>query len=319
MNPVAQTLRLLQPKIYNSHVQLPQILNFNKIVVTCVRNWNHTHLDLADKHRLKKSRYYKREVHFPEKYTVKPIPYTNLGGRDPETGRVVVKGLGGGIKHKYHWIDWYRVGPKDDSPPTIEKVLKIIKSGLRTADIALVGVEGRLKYIVASANMKAGDLLKTSMFIPRIPVAAEEGDAYPIGALTLGTVIHNLEMYPEKGAAFCKAAGSFATITRKIGDRVIVQLPSKHELSLDPHCMATVGRVSNLQHASTDLGTIGWREAGNRPRSGLWQRKGGRFGLKIKPPPPIKYIEPPKDEYKPKEIVFSCDKPHGWFGLFPWS
>lgn len=84
-------------------------------------------------------------------------------------GRVVVKGLGGGIKHKYHWIDWYRVGPKDDSPPTIEKVLKIIKSGIRTADIALVGVEGRLKYIVASANMKAGDLLKTSMFIPRIP------------------------------------------------------------------------------------------------------------------------------------------------------
>ena len=59
---------------------------------------------------------FRRKVHFPENYTVKPLDVTNLGGRDPATGRVVVKGIGGGIKHKYHWIDWIRVGPKEGPP-----------------------------------------------------------------------------------------------------------------------------------------------------------------------------------------------------------
>lgn len=80
----------------------------------------------------------------------------------------VCKGIGGGIKHKYHWIKWVRDGPRE-GPPQIEKVLKVFKDGCRTADIALVAVGSELKYILATENMKAGDLIKTSRVIPRIP------------------------------------------------------------------------------------------------------------------------------------------------------
>ena len=64
---------------------------------------------------------YRRIVHFPKEYTVKPLEVTNLAGRDPLTGRIVCKGIGGGIKHKYHWIKWVRDGPTE-GPPQIEKV-----------------------------------------------------------------------------------------------------------------------------------------------------------------------------------------------------
>lgn len=111
---------------------------------------------------------YRRVVHYPEKYTVKPLDTTHLAGRDPVTGRLVAKGIGGGIKHKYHWIDWKRVGPKE-GPPQVERVIKIIKDGCRTALVALVAHEDKLKYILATENMKAGDLIRTSCHIPRIP------------------------------------------------------------------------------------------------------------------------------------------------------
>lgn len=101
-------------------------------------------------------------------YTIKPLEVTNLAGRDPVTGRVVCKGIGGGIKHKYHWIKWTRDGPTE-GPPQVEKVLQVMKDGCRTADIALVAVGDELKYILATENMKAGDLIKTSRVIPMIP------------------------------------------------------------------------------------------------------------------------------------------------------
>lgn len=69
---------------------------------------------------------YRRIVHFPEdnKYTVEPLKNTHLAGRDPVTGKVVAHGIGGGYKHKYHWIDWIRDGPRTDGPPQVEKVRK---------------------------------------------------------------------------------------------------------------------------------------------------------------------------------------------------
>lgn len=111
---------------------------------------------------------YRRTVHYPEEYTVKPLEVTNLGGRDPVTGRLVCKGIGGGIKHKYHWIEWKRQAP-ENGPPKVEKVIKIMKDGCRTAHIALVAHEDKLKYYLATENMKAGDLIKTFSEIPRIP------------------------------------------------------------------------------------------------------------------------------------------------------
>lgn len=153
----------------------------------CVR-W----LKNADVPKPGMERNYRRIVHYTDKYTIKPLNVTNLAGRDPDTGKkyeidlhnfiyrhnayivpsitgkIVVKGLGGGIKHKYHWIDWKRVGPKE-GPPLVERVIQIMIDGCRTAHIALVGRDDKLRYILATENMKAGDLIKTSCEIPRIP------------------------------------------------------------------------------------------------------------------------------------------------------
>ncbi|XP_011314669.1 39S ribosomal protein L2, mitochondrial [Fopius arisanus] len=238
---------------------------------------------------------YRRFVHFKDEYTVEPLEVTNLAGRDPITGRVVAKGIGGGIKHKYHWIQWKRDGPTDiNVPPKEERVLEILEDGCRTANIALVGHGSEIKYYLASENMKPGQIIKTSRAIPRIPVRAFEGDAYPLGALSVGTNVYNIEKYPEKGGTLINAAGTSGTIIRKDGhDRVIVQLPSKRLVSLFHTCLACVGRVSNILHGETPIGSAQKnRELGNRPRSGLWQRKTGRFGRKIKPPRPIKYYDP---------------------------
>lgn len=101
----------------------------------------------------------------------------------------MVHGIGGGIKQKYHWIKWVRDGPKE-GPPKEEKVIQVIffivntflpilqltvmktqvlKDGCRSADIALVCTDNEMKYILATENMKAGDIIKTSTHIPRIP------------------------------------------------------------------------------------------------------------------------------------------------------
>lgn len=87
---------------------------------------------------------YRRIVHYPENYTIQPLKVTNLAGRDPESGRLVAKGIGGGIKHKYHWIDWKRHGPKE-GPPLVEKVLDIIVDGCRTGHVALIGQGDNLR------------------------------------------------------------------------------------------------------------------------------------------------------------------------------
>ncbi|XP_029669742.1 39S ribosomal protein L2, mitochondrial [Formica exsecta] len=252
---------------------------------------------------------FRRIVHFKDEYTVEPLKVTNLAGRDPVTGRVAVKGIGGGIKHKYHWINWIRDGPKDlNEPPKEEKVLEVFKDGCRTCFVALVGSGRELKYILATQNMKPGDIIRTHQGIPRNPVKPSEGDAYPLGALLVGTQVNCIEKYPGLGAFLIHAAGSVATIVKREEDRVVIQMPNKKLFSLHETCMATVGRLSNIEHDSIPVGSAQKnRELGNRPRSGLWQRKTGRFGRKIKPPPKVKRIDG-GFEKKPEVIVLSCTK-----------
>lgn len=102
---------------------------------------------------------------------------------------------------------------------------------------------------------------------------------------------------------------SFSPIQRKFDKYVVVLDTKKHELAFDETCMATVGRVSNIEHHNTILGSHQKnRELGNRPRSGLWQRKTGRFGRKIKPIPPMKIVSKPIPEENEK-LVLTMD-PH---------
>lgn len=138
-------------------------------------------------------------------------------------------------------------------------------------------------------------------------VRAKEGDAYPLGALPIGTQIHGIERTPGSGGFYANAAGTFGTILRKTDNRVIVMMPSKKEFSFLENCMCTVGRVSNVEHADTPIGSAQRsRELGNRPRSGLWQRKTGRCGRKIRKPPAVKLLGP-KDEpyYEDLKLTFN--------------
>lgn len=170
--------------------------------------------------------------------------------------------------------------------------MEIFTDGCRTAHVALVGSGRELKYILATENMKVGDIIKTHCGLTKDFVRANEGDAYPLGCLPLGTIVHCVERIPGKGGAMIHAAGTCGKILiRDEPDRVIVSLPSGDKLSFFETCMATVGRLSNVLHGSTPIGSAQRnRELGNRPRSGLWQRKTGRSGRKIKPPPPIKKV-----------------------------
>lgn len=228
-----------------------------------------------------------------------------------KTGRLVAKGIGGGIKHKYHWVRWIRDGPTDlNEPPKQSKVLAIIKDGCRTSNVALIGSGSHMQYILATKNMKVGDILRTHKGIPPNPVRAYEGDSYPLGALPKGTIVHCVEKYPGLGGFLIHSAGTYGTILKKDeADRIIVKMPSKREFSLHETCMATVGRLSNIEHDSIPIGSAQKnRELGNRPRSGLWQRKTGQYGRKIKSTPPLQKIGPNMTDLKWEKLELNL--PH---------
>ncbi|CAH1265383.1 MRPL2 [Branchiostoma lanceolatum] len=232
-------------------------------------------------------------------YTLKPIPFPKSGGRDPKTGRIAIHGIGGGHKRRYRMVDFKRIGP-EKGPPKTEKVVSIKYDPNRSARLAILAGGTHKRYILATRNMQAGNLVRTYGEIPRMPVLAEEGDAHPVGALPTGTLVHNVELQPHLGGTLVRAAGTTAQVLRKAAGQVILQLPSKHQISIDERCMVTVGQVSNHEHNQRIIGKAGRnRWLGKRPSSGLWKRKGGWAGRKIRPLPPIKvYLASDKVEEK---------------------
>lgn len=231
-----------------------------------------------------------------EKYTIKPIGMKKTGGRD-HSGKIRTHGIGGGHKQKYRMIDFQRLHYESDREPKPfeEKVVEVRYDPCRSADIALVAGGNRKRWIIATENMQTGDIIKTSGVIGRMAVSANEGDAYPLGALPVGTLVNNLEIQPGKGSEYIRAAGTSGVLLRKVNGTAIVQLPSKQQVQVLETCVVTVGRVSNIDHNKRIIGKAGRnRWLGIRPSSGLWQRKGGWAGRKIKPLPPMKnYVNLP--------------------------
>ncbi|NXU49461.1 RM02 protein, partial [Turnix velox] len=231
------------------------------------------------------------------KYTVRPVGMKKTGGRD-HTGRIRVRGIGGGHKRRYRMIDFQRLRYEKGAPPEpfTEKVISVRYDPCRSADIALVAGGNRKRWIIATENMQAGDLITNSPRIGRMAVSANEGDAYPLGALPVGTLICNLESHPGKGAQYIRAAGTCGVLLRKVNGTAIVQLPSKRHMQVLETCVATVGRVSNVDHNKRVIGKAGRnRWLGKRPHTGLWHRKGGWAGRKIRPLPPMKsYVNLPR-------------------------
>ncbi|XP_072532826.1 large ribosomal subunit protein uL2m [Salminus brasiliensis] len=231
-----------------------------------------------------------------DKYTIRPIGVKKTGGRD-YTGKIRRHGIGGGHKQRYRMIDFQRLRYEEgkEGQQIVEKVIEVRYDPCRSADIAMVAGGNRKRWIIATENMQVGDLINTSPVIGRMAVLAKEGDSHPLGALPVGTLINNLELYPGKGAQYIRAAGTCGVLLRKVNGTAIVQLPSKHQIQVLETCMATVGKVSNVDHNKRIIGKAGRnRWLGIRPSSGRWKRKGGWAGRKIRPLPPMKsYVNLP--------------------------
>lgn len=235
-------------------------------------------------------------------YTIKPLPFPKTGGRGPN-GRIWNHRRGGGHKRRFRMIDWVRYH-ETDAATKVERVERILYDPNRSARIALVAEGETKRYVIATQNMKAGDLINSTQLMTRSPVRPIEGNSHPLGSLPLGTLINCVEQFPGVGGMMARAAGVTAQLVRKQDDLCVVRLPSKREVLLLPTCTATVGRVSNVDHNKRVIGKAGRnRWLGIRPRSGRWHRKTGHAGRKIKgPKPAVAYTQPRPP--KPKTLNF---------------
>jgi len=244
------------------------------------------------------------------KYTHEPLRVRRLGGRDPETGHRESNHVGGGVKFDYFMIDFHRRGPTTPNETYDERVIEVRQDPNRAPHIALVaGTEGK-RWILATANMRAGQIISTTCHIPMNPIAGVEGNAYPLGALAEGTLVHAIERYPlmDSVMMMINAAGSAATVVRHQKDFVTVKMPHKHEFNFHKECIATVGRLSHPEHGKKQFGSAQMhRRFGYMPASGLWHKKTGYDGRKNRPIPPVKTNYKPDRVPGPK-IQFSLSK-----------
>ncbi len=192
----------------------------------------------------------------PEKSLLVPLKKT--GGRNVY-GRITVRHRGGGHKRRYRIIDFKR--DKFDIPA---KVLSIEYDPNRTARIALVQYEdGEKRYIIAPVGLKVGDVIMSSR---TQPIEVKPGNAMPLRFIPLGTIIHNLELYPGKGGQVARAAGTSVQLMAKEGKYAHIRMPSGEVRLFLQDCLATIGQVSNPEHDSIVIGKAGrMRWLGRRP------------------------------------------------------
>ena len=172
-------------------------------------------------------------------------------------GHITVRHQGGGNKKKYRIIDFRR--DKMDMPAT---VLRLEYDPNRTAYIALVEYEdGERRYILAPVGLNAGDKIVSSAAADIKP-----GNALPMANIPVGTVIHNIELYPGKGAQLVRSAGVAAQLRAKENGMATVRLPSGEMRKVRMDCFATIGQVGNIDHANVHIGKAGRkRHMGIRP------------------------------------------------------
>ena len=190
----------------------------------------------------------------PEKSLLAPL--ANNSGRN-SYGRITVRHRGGKNRRKYRVIDFKR--QKFDAPG---QVLSIEYDPNRSAFIALVGYEdGDKGYIIAPEGMKTGDTVVSGASADIKP-----GNALPLENIPVGTFIHNVELYPGKGAQLARAAGIMAQLMAKENGLALLRLPSGELRNVPVNCMATIGQVGNIDHENVKIGKAGRkRHMGWRP------------------------------------------------------
>ena len=191
----------------------------------------------------------------PEKSLV--VKQGKSGGRN-NTGKMTMRYIGGGHKQLYRLIDFKR--DKKDIPAT---VATIEYDPNRTARIALLHyVDGEKRYIIAPEGLKVGQTV-----ISGDSVAPELGNTIKLANIPLGSIIHNIELNPGRGAQIARSAGSYAQLAARDGKYATVKLPSGETRMILVTCTATIGTVSNSEHANEVLGKAGRKRwLGRRPR-----------------------------------------------------
>ena len=169
-------------------------------------------------------------------------------------GRITVRHRGGGNKRKYRIIDFRR--DKLDMPATVQR---IEYDPNRSAFIALVKYEdGELRYILAPLGLKAGDTVVSS--------ASADINCLPLANIPVGTIIHNIEINPGRGAQLVRSAGDYAQLMAKDAQYAQVRLPSGEVRLVRPNCIAVIGQVGNIDHENVHIGKAGrTRHMGIRP------------------------------------------------------
>jgi len=197
---------------------------------------------------------------FSELSKVKPersllVNLKKTAGRN-SYGRITVRHRGGGNKIKYRIIDFKR--NKLDVPA---KVMTLEYDPNRSAFIALIQYEDGVKsYIIAPNGLKVGDTVISSASADIKP-----GNTLPISNIPVGTIIHNIELAPGKGAQLVRSAGNSAQLMAKEGKYAQVRLPSGEVRMVLTVCKATIGQVSNIDHENVSIGKagrkrhLGWR------------------------------------------------------------
>ncbi|MDD6237532.1 MAG: 50S ribosomal protein L2, partial [Clostridiales bacterium] len=190
----------------------------------------------------------------PEKSLLAPLK--NKSGRN-SYGRITVRHRGGGNRTKYRIIDFKR-----DKVGMNANVLTLEYDPNRSAHIALVQYEdGEKRYILAPHDLKVGDVVRSGADADIKP-----GNALPMANIPVGTFIHNVELYPGKGAQLVRAAGNMAQLMAKEGAYALVRLPSGELRNVPVNCVATIGQVGNIDHENVSIGKAGRkRHMGWRP------------------------------------------------------
>jgi large subunit ribosomal protein L2 len=179
------------------------------------------------------------------------------GGRN-NTGKMTMRYIGGGHKQLYRLIDFKR--DKKDIPAT---VATIEYDPNRTARIALLHyADGEKRYIIAPEGLQVG-----TKVIAGDAVVPEVGNNIKLANIPLGSIIHNIELTPGRGAQIARSAGAYAQLAARDGKYATVKMPSGETRMILVTCTATIGSVSNSEHANEVLGKAGRKRwLGRRPR-----------------------------------------------------
>ena len=191
----------------------------------------------------------------PEKSLL--APKKNSGGRN-HSGKMTMRYLGGGHKQMYRIVDFKREKAGEATVKTIEY------DPNRSARIALVVYgDGEKRYILAPNGLKVGQKVESGA-----GVAPEVGNTLLLGEIPLGTVVHNIELYPGQGAVMARSAGTYAQLLAREGKYAILKLPSGETRMVLVGCRATIGVVSNPDHSLESHGKAGRKRwLGRRPRN----------------------------------------------------